>query len=400
MLLYLDAAAVFATLAPDEAADAIAAALRAGLDPADDRPRQVIDVDHGQLLLMPSTSTSATGVKLVTLAPGNADLGLPTIQGTYVLFDHDTLTPVALLDAAALTAVRTPAVSVAAIRDVLDRRPGERLRILVYGAGPQGVGHVNALRATLGDRIGTVTYVVRSPAKAGARVGDDRVIAAADVTVDELRSADVIVCATTAREPLFAAEAVGAGCVVVAIGSHEPTRREIDGALLGSAQVVVEDVATALRECGDVIVAIEEGHLSSEDLITIREVVTGAAVLDPGRTVVFKGSGMSWQDLVVAEAVVAATPRGSFASIDAAPGIDPSTRLADTAPEFVLDVDGEVFEVRRHGSGTSYDWVSGPNDQYGFSGSGSLDRPLEEHREHVRAFLAGIDPATGFLADD
>jgi hypothetical protein len=68
---------------------------------------------------------------------------------------------------------------------------------------------------------------------------------------------------------------------------------------------------------------------------------------------------------------------------------------------FTLDVDGERFAIRRSGGGgTAYDWVSGPNQGYGFGSSGPPDRPAEEHEESIRAFLAMIDPKTGYIGDD
>jgi ornithine cyclodeaminase/alanine dehydrogenase-like protein (mu-crystallin family) len=91
--------------------------------------------------------------------------------------------------------------------------------------------------------------------------------------------------------------------VVIAVGSHEPDARELDAALLGRATVVVEDVATALREAGDAVLAIAEGALTADDLVPMRDVVTGAVTPPADRPLVFKSVGMSWQDLVVAEAV-------------------------------------------------------------------------------------------------
>lgn len=66
-----------------------------------------------------------------------------------------------------------------------------------------------------------------------------------------------------------------------------------------------------------------------------------------------------------------------------------------------LDVDGEIFEVRRgHAGGTNYDWISGPNEGYGFGSSGPEDLPEASHRESIRNFLGMIDPQTGYIADD
>jgi ornithine cyclodeaminase/alanine dehydrogenase-like protein (mu-crystallin family) len=119
-----------------------------------------------------------------------------------------------------------------------------------------------------------------------------------------LRAADVVVCATSAATPVFDSALLRDDVVVVAVGSHTPDARELDAALLGRATVVVEDVDTALREAGDVVLAIGEGTLTAADLVPMRDVLTGAFVVPADRPLVFKSVGMSWQDLVVATAVV------------------------------------------------------------------------------------------------
>jgi hypothetical protein len=68
---------------------------------------------------------------------------------------------------------------------------------------------------------------------------------------------------------------------------------------------------------------------------------------------------------------------------------------------FTLGVAGELFAVRRAGDGgTAYDWLTGPNEGYGFGSSATLGRSVDEHRESIRAFLAMIDPTTGYIGDD
>ena len=65
-----------------------------------------------------------------------------------------------------------------------------------------------------------------------------------------------------------------------------------------------------------------------------------------------------------------------------------------------LDVDGERFAIRRsEDGGTAYNWLTGRNDGYGFASSGSPNRPMEEHRESIRVFLAMVDPDTGYIGD-
>jgi ornithine cyclodeaminase/alanine dehydrogenase-like protein (mu-crystallin family) len=291
---FLDAAAV-AALGPAGAVRAITDALRGGLDPATDTPRSAVGLAHGQFLLMPSEAPAAAGVKVATVAPGNPARGLPRIQAVYLLFDGETLALRAVLDGTALTTLRTPAVSVAAVLPALPDRP---LRVAVVGAGPQATGHVATLAAV--RPLAGATHLVRDPSRTpleAVRLGS----ADAD---EALRAADVVVCATSARSPLFDSSLLRDDAVVVAVGSHEPDARELDAPLLGRATVVVEDVATALREAGDVVLAIAEGALTGADLVPVRDLVTGAVPPPADRPLVFKSVGMSWQDLVVAEAVV------------------------------------------------------------------------------------------------
>ncbi len=289
---FLDADAV-AALGPARASQAIVDALRGGLDPSADPARVSVPLSHGQFLLMPSEARAAVGVKVVTIAPGNADRGLPRIQAAYLLFDQDTLALRAVLDGTALTTLRTPAVSVAA---VLGQLPDRAVRVAVIGAGPQATAHVAALAAV--RELADVAYLVRDP----SRTPLDAVALGSGSADDALGSADVVVCATSARSPVLHSAQVRDQAIVVAVGSHEPDARELDAALLGRSTVVVEDVATALREAGDVVLAISEGALTSSDLLTMRDVVTGRTTAPRDRPLVFKSVGMSWQDLVVAEA--------------------------------------------------------------------------------------------------
>ncbi|GAA2221027.1 ornithine cyclodeaminase family protein [Promicromonospora sukumoe] len=330
--LVLDAAAVTAACSPADAVAALRAALAGGLDPAADLPRQGVSLGAGELLLMPSDGGGDlrhVGIKLATVAPGNAALGLPRIQGSYVLFDAATLGVVAVLDGIALTTLRTPAVSVAAVLDRLREAAGpvgtagptstdgadgsapanDPLRVAVIGAGPQAHGHVATLADALTGRPLDVAQLVRDPARTaateGARIAGARLVRLGGPEADDaLRAADVVVCATSAREPLFDAALVADHAVVIAVGSHEPDARELPAGLLARATVVVEDPGAALREAGDVVLAIADGALTAGDLVPMRDVVTGAVRPDPKRPLVFKSTGMSWEDLVVAEAVL------------------------------------------------------------------------------------------------
>ncbi|MFI5784489.1 ornithine cyclodeaminase family protein [Streptomyces sp. NPDC051640] len=300
MTVTLDAADVFA-LGPAGAVAAIREALAGGLDPDGDVPRTVVPLAHGQGLLMPSEHGGRYGVKVATVAPGNAARGLRRINATYLLHDSATLTPVALLDGVALTTLRTPAVSVAAGLDRLRALAdgGGGLRLVVFGAGPQAEGHVAAVRAHA--PVADVTVVTRRggpvPGWADRRLAADGGGAAAAV-----RRADVVVTATSAREPVVDGRLVRDGAVVLAVGSHEPDARELDSVLMGRATVLVESRATALREAGDVIMAIHEGALAPDGLVTLADLNGSWGDVPAGRPLVVKTCGMGWQDLVVAVA--------------------------------------------------------------------------------------------------
>lgn len=316
-----DADRVLSAVGPRRATDLLREALLAGLDPAASPPRTSTALGGGELLTMPAAVGDRAGVKLAFVAPGNAALGLPRVTGVYVLLDAATLVPLATLDAPSLTRLRTPATSLLAVQSVLAGRPGSTrspLRAVVVGSGVQAQGHVAALLACLGPgapverAVGHLDVLVRDPARIGGAgeltgglVGDadgDLLALGSPAAQEALAAADVVVCATSAGEPLFDSSVLREDVVVVAVGTHEPDRRELDAALLARAAVVVEDRATALREAGDVVMAIAEGALEEGDLLPLADLVTGRAPV-PSGAVVFKGTGMAWQDLVVASAV-------------------------------------------------------------------------------------------------
>lgn len=299
-LPWIDAQRIARLLPVADAVAVIEGALIAGLDPRTDPPRAAVATTSGHLLLMPAEAASRVGVKVTSVAPGNPFRGLARIQAVYVLMDAETLTPLALLDGTALTSLRTPAVSAVAVRHLAD---ADASRLVVFGSGPQAWGHVEALRAV--RPLADVVVVGRHRGRAHAfaeRVRGSGLHASLG-EADAVSDADLVVCATTAGAPLFDGGLPPDRACVVAVGSHEPHLRELDADLLRRATVVVEDRGAALREAGDIVIAVGDGALEPGDLIGLADVVTGRTPVHPGRPRVFKSVGMAWQDLVVATEV-------------------------------------------------------------------------------------------------
>ncbi|MFE3558503.1 ornithine cyclodeaminase family protein, partial [Streptomyces sp. NPDC059193] len=208
-------------LTPAAAADALADALRGGLDPEGCPPRTALAAPGGgELLLMPAASAAYAGVKIAGVAPDNPARGLPRITGSYLLLDGPTLRPLALLDGAALTTLRTPAVSALALRHLAPA--GRPLRLVLFGSGPQAYGH---LEATLAVReLAEVVVVARRPEGARELAAYARTLgpAARTGTAQDVAGADLVICCTTAREPLFDGRLAGPGATVVGGGGRPP----------------------------------------------------------------------------------------------------------------------------------------------------------------------------------
>ena len=295
-----------------QAMEVLREALRTDIDPSTDFPRQILEVGDGrQLLFMPSTSSRWTGTKLISVNPHNTARNLDRIQGFYLLMDAETTTPRALIDGAELTELRTAALS-AAVADKL--LPHDARRVVLWGYGAQARAHLLALKeirpsfehvvVTGRDQVKAEMFAANAVEHGWqARIGDAM---APEVAVPQ---ADVIITVTGAQDPLFDGSQVRPGTLVLAIGSHNSDHREVDSTLMANSTIIVEDRATALREAGDIVMAVEEGVLDPADLIELRDFFENPSIVRRDRPIVYKSVGMSWQDLVVAGEVYERVPQ-------------------------------------------------------------------------------------------
>lgn len=302
--IYLDATAIGASLPPTSAVAALEAALLGGLDPEVDAPRVISPVAAGELLLMPAQTEHFAGVKIASVAPKNPSRGLPKIQGVYLLFDAESLSPLAMMDGAALTLIRTPAVTVLAIKHLLIAAPsGARRsvgRLAVIGTSLQAWEHIRTAAEVLD--VGEVVVLGRREDAAAALAARAAAsgIPARPGQADDLRTADVVICATSSSTAVFEGSLVKNDCVVAAIGSHGLDRREVDATLARRADVVVEGRASALREAGDLIPARSGQEWAQLPLSNLADLVRGDVVRRANAPALFTGVGMSWEDVVLA----------------------------------------------------------------------------------------------------
>lgn len=281
---------------PAGAVGAIERVLLDGFDPEAAPARSAVPVPAGELLMMPAAAGPYAGVKIAGVAPANPERGLPRITGSYLLLDGPTLQPLAVLDGAALTALRTPAVTAAALRRLA---VPEAEHLVLFGSGPQAYGHLDALLAVRPLRRLTVVARNAERAEALAAYGRELGLTAEVGGPKAVREADLVVCCTTARTPLFDGALVPAHAAVAAVGSHEPDAREVDELLVQRAELYVEARTVAAREAGDLLMA----GVAGRQLWNLAELVRGDALVPDGRPRFFKSVGMAWQDLAVAAEV-------------------------------------------------------------------------------------------------
>jgi ornithine cyclodeaminase/alanine dehydrogenase-like protein (mu-crystallin family) len=284
------------------AIDALETAFRT-LDAGAGPLRTSVETPSGSLLLMPAFGAAGVGVKLVTLTPSNPERGAAYVQASYVLFDADTQSPEAVLDGAALTALRTSAVSGLATR-YLARADAETL--VLFGAGVQARAHLEAMCAV--RPVAELVVVSRSRAAARSLVEDGvaRGLTARIGDPGAVADADLICTCTTSDEPLFDGSLLAPGVHINAVGSHRPDARELDTETILRGRVVVEAREVALAEAGELAIPIADHEIDRGQVVTdLAETVRGAPVRrSPEDITVFKSVGMAFEDLAVARAIV------------------------------------------------------------------------------------------------
>jgi ornithine cyclodeaminase/alanine dehydrogenase-like protein (mu-crystallin family) len=263
----------------------------------------------GTLLLMPAwQSGQALGVKIVTVFPDNAGRSLPSVQGTYVLLDAASGVPRAVLDGTALTLRRTAAASALAAQYLAREDSAVHL---VVGTGALAPHLATAHRAVRSIRETLVWG--RDPNKArdlADRLTDSGVSATPAPELEAaVGAADIVTCATLAREPLVRGAWLKPGTHLDLVGGFTPEMREADDDAVVLARVYV-DTEAALREAGDIVQPLHSGVLTREriagDLSTL---VRGqhAGRTSAKQITLFKSVGTALEDIAAAKLAAART---------------------------------------------------------------------------------------------
>ena len=262
----------------------------------------------GRLTSMPAylSEGNALGMKVVTYFQDNPGQGLPAILATIALYSIETGKLLVLMDGSYITAIRTACASAVATKALANP---ETPVLGVLGAGTQARTHIRALckvrkitRVKVYSQSGKSAELLKKELESEVGIEIEPVRTA----LEAVRAADLLATVTTAKDPILSADWLKPGVHINAVGSHRPDIREIDGATIKRAKLVVDSRAAIKSECGDILLAIREGAIAEDHVIAeIGEVLAGSK---PGRTgteemTLYKSVGIALQDVATAQLV-------------------------------------------------------------------------------------------------
>ena len=251
-------------------------------------------------------SPEVWGTKLICLIPDNPERGLSSHTGVVLIYETTTGQLRALLDAATITAIRTPAATAAASR-ALARPDSDTLAIL--GTGEQALGHMESL--TLAHDLKKIVIWGRNLDKALKFSDVAKLNTSADVTVCEtveeaVSGADIICSVTASTDPIIKGEWIAPGTHVNLVGASIPTKSEIDNEGVAKSRYFVDYRPSAEAQAGELKRAVDAGLVTLDHIVgEIGEVYLGRC---PGRTsdndiTIYKSLGVSAQDLTASRRV-------------------------------------------------------------------------------------------------
>jgi alanine dehydrogenase len=256
-----------------------------------------VEVDGGDFRAMPAAGSGYTVLKWVTSFPRNPERGLPTVSGVVLLSDATTGELRALLDAGAVTALRTGAAAVLAA-ETLARPASATAAVIGSGVNGRAVARTFIARG----RSVFLWDMHREAAEAAAEELGEEASVASDR--QEALTADIVVTVTPGFEVVFDAGSLQPGQHVSLMGADGPGKAEIAVEELLRARVVCDEWTQASHN-GDIGRAVDAGRLQREDVAELGRILTGEEEgrRDESEITVFDSTGLAVQDLAVALAV-------------------------------------------------------------------------------------------------
>jgi len=255
--------------------------------------RQVVPMSGGAMLLsMPAVADDLVAHKLITVAPQNKALGLPTILGQLAILDGQSGATRLILDGATVTGRRTAAMSMLGLRAL---GPHTINRALVIGTGTQARGHVEAFAALYpGIQIG-VRGLTKDNEDHFQRQQSHLDLAWARPHLDN--PWDVVITCTTSSTPVYT-EAACLDCLIIAVGAFRPEAAELSSEIIHASEIFVDDPGGAPHEAGDLI----QAKIDWTVVRALAEILPQAA--PPTRPRVFKTVGCAAWDLAAARVAI------------------------------------------------------------------------------------------------
>lgn len=258
------------------------------------------DDQRGMLLLMPAWQLNGyLGVKMVTIMPENGAKRLPSVQGTYTLFDASNGNILAIMDAGELTLRRTAAASALAA-SYLARDSSKSL--LMIGAGALAPYLIRAHSAV--HKLSEIEIWNRNTEKAAklAKALSNEGLRASAVTELEeaVRKADIVSCATLSKDPIVEGHWLKPGAHLDLVGAFTPVMRESDDVAVTIASLFVDTFEGGLHEAGDIVQPLKSGVIQKSDIKA--DLYDLCAGKHQGRTgeeeiTLFKSTGAALEDL-------------------------------------------------------------------------------------------------------
>lgn len=272
------------------------------------RPVMWLPEKVGALGMMPGYvgSQSLMGLKVVSVFPGNHGTEYDSHMGAVMLFETRHGQPLALVDASAITAIRTAAVSGAATR-VLAREDADTLCIL--GTGIQATSHLEAMLAVRPIKQVRVWSRNEAHARRFAAEQSKRHGIAIDPlpTAQQAVTGAMLICTTTAApEPILHGEWLAPGAHINAVGSSVPFTRELDTTAVVKSRLFVDRRESTVNEAGDYLFPMKEGAIGEEHILgEIGDLLLGKITgrRSPDEITLFKSLGLAVEDLAAAHRV-------------------------------------------------------------------------------------------------